>query len=156
MCKTKNGAESRLVRINEPILRIPNLAIHLTARSDRDAFRFDTETQTIPCFATVAAAELSKGSCGDTESIINDEHQPLLLRLIAEELSIDVDDILDFELYLYDTQPSAIGGGLKEFIFSPRLDNLCSTYSTLTALGIFSFTSFLFDFYDKKCEKCEN
>jgi len=133
MLKTKDGAESRLVRLNDPILRIPNLAIHLQTGSERNAFKFDVEDETVPMFATAAAAEFNK-SCAPTKSTINDEHHALLLRLIAEELKVDVNDICDFELSLYDTQPSVIGGGLKEFVFSPRLDNLGSTYSVLTAL----------------------
>ncbi len=133
MLKTKTGAQSQLVRINKPILRIANLAIHLTSREDRGAFKFCVEDQTVPMFATCAAAELNQ-KCADTGSIINGEHHPLLLRLIAEELKVSAADIMDFELYLYDTQGSVIGGGLDEFIFSPRLDNLSSTFSLLTAL----------------------
>ena len=43
MLKTKDGAESRLVRINDPIMRISNLAIHLTSRTERGAFSPDIE-----------------------------------------------------------------------------------------------------------------
>eukprot|EP00483_Globobulimina_turgida_P001954 UN01956 len=132
MIKSKTGgAESRLVRINKAILRIANLAIHLTARSDRNAFKFCVEDETVPIFATCAAAQLNQKRCN---SVIGDEHNPLLLELIAKELGVDVSLILDFELYLFDTQASVIGGGLDEFIFSPRLDNLASTFSILTAL----------------------
>eukprot|EP01083_Nonionella_stella_P030117 82661_1 len=134
MIKTKDGAQSKLVRIRDPILRIPNLAIHLVDRSDRSAFKFCTETNTVPIFATQAAAQLNNDTSEDTTCIIKEEHHALLLKLVAEELNCDVNQILDFELYLYDVQPSVIGGALKEFIFSARLDNLCSTYSTLTAL----------------------
>ncbi len=94
----KTGAVSRLVRINEPILRIANLAIHLTSRSDRDAFKYCVEDQTVPIFATCAAAELNETKCGATDSVINDEHEPLLLRLIAGELKVDVNDILVKEI----------------------------------------------------------
>jgi len=134
MLKTKDGAESRLVRINDPIMRISNLAIHLTNRTERGAFSPDIEEHTHVIFATEAAAEFNRAMCDETGSVINAEHHPLLLRLIAEELKVNVDSILDFELCLFDTQPAVIGGGLKEFVFSPRLDNLCSTYTLLTAL----------------------
>ncbi|CAG8838716.1 8691_t:CDS:2, partial [Racocetra persica] len=45
-----------------------------------------------------------------------------------------VNQIHDFELCLYDTQPSTIGGVFNEFIFSARLDNLMMSYTALTAL----------------------
>jgi len=134
MIKTEDGAESRLVRIDDPILRISNLAIHLTTRSERGSFSPDLEDHTHAIFGTEAAAQLNQSMCGDTESVLNEEHHPLLLRLIAAELKVEVASIMDFELCLFDTQPSVIGGALKEFVFSPRLDNLCSTYSLMTAL----------------------
>jgi hypothetical protein len=45
-----------------------------------------------------------------------------------------VEEILDFELSVCDTQPSCIGGARKEFIFSGRLDNLASSFCALRAL----------------------
>ena len=41
------------------------------------------------------------------------------------------EEICDFELNVCDTQPSVIGGALKEFIFSGRLDNLCMSFCSL-------------------------
>ncbi len=45
-----------------------------------------------------------------------------------------MEEILDFELSVCDTQPSCIGGARKEFIFSGRLDNLASSFCALRAL----------------------
>lgn len=52
-------------------------------------------------------------------------------QLLSEELACNPEEICDFELQVCDTQPSVIGGALKEFIFSGRLDNLCSSFCSL-------------------------
>ena len=70
-------------------------------------------------------------------------HHPVLLNLIAEELGCAVVDIVDFDLQLCDTQPSAIGGVHNEFIFSGRLDNLYSVYCATEALTSSSLTKSL-------------
>jgi len=45
-----------------------------------------------------------------------------------------VDDVVDFEMLLYDTQPSCIGGINNELIYSARLDNLEMTYCSVRGL----------------------
>ncbi|KAG4983897.1 hypothetical protein JHK87_028646 [Glycine soja] len=61
-------------------------------------------------------------------------HHRLLMQVLSDELNCDVDDIVNIELNVCDTQPSCLGGGNNEFIFSGRLDNLASSYCALRAL----------------------
>jgi len=57
-----------------------------------------------------------------------------LLKLLANELKCKVEDIRDFDLSLFDCQPSVIGGLNNEFIFSGRLDNLMMSFCSLKGL----------------------
>ncbi len=146
--------KAALVRIDRPILRIPNLAIHLQSDEERRGFAPNLQTQFPPVLASEAKAKLEGGGgdadAGDKKKKakteegaaaaaadaggIQQHHHPLLLQILADELGVGVADIVDFELQLCDTQPSAIGGALREFVFSGRLDNLASSYQALTAL----------------------
>ncbi|ESW09930.1 hypothetical protein PHAVU_009G167900 [Phaseolus vulgaris] len=133
-----------LVRIEEPIMRIPTLAIHLD-RTVSDGFKFNNETHLIPILATALKGELNKLSsengnqtdvkkASDKTGTANTKHHLLLLQLLASKLGCETDDIYDFELQACDTQPSTVGGAAKEFIFSGRLDNLCMSFCSLKAL----------------------
>lgn len=62
------------------------------------------------------------------------EPEFVTLQVLAEQLNCSVEEIVDFELNVCDTQPSCLGGARKEFIFSGRLDNLASSYCALRAL----------------------
>jgi aspartyl aminopeptidase len=64
------------------------------------------------------------------------EHQePLLLQLLASELEIPIEDIVDFELSLFDIQKASLGGVHSEFVHSARLDNLASCFIAIQALA---------------------
>ncbi|KAB1217327.1 putative aspartyl aminopeptidase [Morella rubra] len=145
----KNGSASyshRLVRIEEPIMRIPTLAIHLD-RGVNDGFKVNTQSHLLPVLATSIKAELNKvaaengpvesGSQADDKNTIektninNPKHHLLLLQLLAAQIGCKPDDICDFELQACDTQPSIVAGATKEFIFSGRLDNLCMSFCSL-------------------------
>ncbi|KAF8408395.1 hypothetical protein HHK36_007545 [Tetracentron sinense] len=150
--EVKDGSVSyshRLVRIEEPIMRIPTLAIHL----DRDAnegFKVNTQSHLLPVLATSIKVELNKVVAGNdpVESGVqcdgkksneirntdNTKHHSLLLQLLAIQAGCEPNDICDFELQVCDTQPSIVAGAMKEFIFSGRLDNLGMTFCSLKAL----------------------
>ncbi|XP_027335773.1 probable aspartyl aminopeptidase [Abrus precatorius] len=148
----KGGSTSylhRLVRIEEPIMRIPTLAIHLD-RNVNDGFKANTQTQLLPILATLikellnkevsenGSAESGKQSDGkkanDKTNTSNMKHHSLLLQLLASKLGCEPGDICELELQVCDTQPSVVAGAAKEFIFSGRLDNLCMSFCSLKAL----------------------
>ena len=132
--RSEGGAslKSALVKIDRPILRIPTLAIHLD-RSANDKFEFNKETQLTPMIATVVQDKLNQPAESSRDG---DKHHSVLIKLLVDNLPIGVkaEDILDFELCLYDTQLSCTGGIYNEFIFSPRLDNLFMSYCSVKAL----------------------
>lgn len=143
--------EQRLVQIHRAVLRIPNLAIHLQTAEERKAFAVNKEDHLSPILAMAAQKALSgedteKGKDGDSDD--NDgetkskdgddgwtEHQePLLLQLLAAEMDVSLENIVDFELNLFDVQMASLGGVHSEFVHSARLDNLASCYLAVQAL----------------------
>ncbi|KAG2173986.1 hypothetical protein INT44_000100 [Umbelopsis vinacea] len=123
-----------LVKVDRPILRIPTLAIHLD-RGAATEFKFNSEAQLTPILATATKSALN-GTDKPTDENAESEknHHPVLIKVLAGELNVKPAQIRDFELALYDTQPSAIGGVFNEFIYSPRLDNLEMSFCSIKAL----------------------
>lgn len=147
MCQSKEGIVQKLVNLNRPICRIPNLAVHFGGSVP---FEFNKETQLFP-IAGLVEAELNRQ--GKSEGEVSSEksqesskddynplkttterHHPYLIELVAEEAGVKIQDILDFELILYDVQKSCLGGLNNELIFSARLDNLMMTFCALQGL----------------------
>ncbi|GLI28241.1 M18 family aminopeptidase [Agromyces rhizosphaerae] len=110
---TRDG-RVRLVRTG-PMLRIPQLAIHLDRGVNNDGVALDKQRQTQPIWG-VEAAE------GD------------LAELIAARAGIDVADIAGHDILTVDTQPPARFGDGAVFLASPRMDNLTSVHAGLRAL----------------------
>ncbi|TFY83809.1 hypothetical protein EWM64_g193 [Hericium alpestre] len=142
-----SGYNSRLIKIERPLLRIPTLAIHLD-RDTNDNFKFNQETEFVPILGLTASQlnEPAKAKASDSEDVkeqqpstdassIQANHHSVLLSVIAEELQVKAEEIHDFELHLYDTQPSVLGGLNYEFIFSPRLDNQVSSFCAVEAIA---------------------
>ena len=137
--KTSGGSyESRLVKVDRPILSIPNLAIHLNRGINDEGFKPNKQTHIVPILATAIKSELEKeykpSEHACSEQSQEGMHHPVLIKLICEELGIKPNQIVDFELCMADCVPSCISGANNEFIHSGRLDNLLSSYCALEGL----------------------
>ncbi|KZF25039.1 aspartyl aminopeptidase [Xylona heveae TC161] len=156
MVRTEDGHfEQRLIKVDRPILRIPTLAIHLDRQ---ETFSFNKETQLFPIAGLVSAElnrqgktpesvkaeaekkteETSKDDSKDKPfqplKAITERHHPYVVELIAGEAGVKPEDVVDFEMVLYDTQKSCIGGINNELIFSARLDNLMMSYCSTSGI----------------------
>jgi aspartyl aminopeptidase len=147
--------EQRLVNLNDPIARISTLCIHLQTAEERQGFTVNKENHTSPIIATesiqskendAAKEKLEKDATEQLNSSSNsskwrEAQEPLLLEALAEKLGVDKEEIVDFELNLYDTQPASMGGITKEFLYSARLDNLATVFCAMEALADYTTAS---------------
>lgn len=118
----KNAPESRLIDFKAPIAMVPSLAIHLDREANRNrSVNAQTDIRPILMLADDDPDQFTFSAL-------------LLAQLQAQYPNIDVREILDFELCLYDTLSPAVVGLRKEFIASARLDNLLSCYVGLEAI----------------------
>jgi aspartyl aminopeptidase len=118
--------EVRLMRIERPILTIPNLAIHFN-RQVNDGVALSKQKDMLPVLTINGKVKTENGK-------LEPESGSILKALISEELGVKAEDILDFDLYLYDTTPAQCVGLHGELIQSGRLDDLSMAHAGMEAL----------------------
>ncbi len=117
--ESNDNLVTRLVKIDRPLLRVPQLAIHLNRQVNEKGLLLNKQTHMPPVFALID--EKLKGDCP-------------LKKLISLELDVSCEDIIGMELSLFDLQKGAFSGLNNEFIQTARLDNLASCHAALMAL----------------------
>src|SRR5690606_38714466 len=111
---TLDGTE-HLVRTG-PMLRIPQLAVHLDRGVNDNGLTLDKQRHTQPV-------------CG-----LGDAESADVLAALAADASVDPATIGGYDVVLVDTQPARTFGAGQALFASARLDNLPSTHACLTAL----------------------
>lgn len=106
----ENGIETRLVCIDRDLCMLPSLAIHMD-RSANSGHEFNVQNEILPVI-------------GDSSAKYK------LSELIAESADIKSDDILSFDLYLYNRVKYTYWGVSGEYISSARLDDQMAVYSS--------------------------
>jgi len=108
----RHVVEQRLIRIDEPILRVPQLAIHLA--EDRKGVELNPQRH------VNAVWGVGSGSRS-------------FLAHMAERARVDITDVLGFDLMTHDINPSRLAGVDGELVSAPRLDNQATCYAGLEA-----------------------
>jgi len=107
--------ESRLVSIGRPLLRIPQLAIHLDREVNDKGLVLNKQEHLAPIWGLADGART-------------------LTAVLAEALDITPDRIVNSELMLFDLAAPTRGGQHGELIFSARLDNLAMCHAAISAI----------------------
>ncbi|WP_022748715.1 M18 family aminopeptidase [Lachnobacterium bovis] len=118
--RSDNVFEPKIVnyRATKPILTIPNLAIHMN-RDVNKGVELNKQIDTMPIVDLLSEEQ---------------RETKYFMEFLAEELKVDVEDILDFELSVFATEEPCFVGVKDTMISSPRLDNLTSASALLSAI----------------------
>lgn len=101
-----------------PVLTIPNLAIHMN-RDVNKGVELNAQIDMLPLITLI------------TDTLDKDSY---FLKSLAREADVDMEDILDYEIYIYNAEEGVRLGLNQEFYSAPRLDNLTSVHACLEGL----------------------
>lgn len=116
--RTPEGCAAHLVRFDAPMLRLPNLAIHMNRDVNENGLKFNKQTE-LPLLLGMADERTAEACFREP---------------IAARLGVSPAALLTWELVAYDTQKGSLWGLAEEFIADSQLDNLASCHAALCAL----------------------
>jgi len=108
-----------LVKFDQPLLRLPNLAIHMNRTVNEEGLKLQKQTE-LPLILSASAEEQLP--------------QAYFSALLHQQTGIAATRILSWDLAVYDTQKGAFWGAESEFYANSQLDNLASCHAALQAL----------------------
>src|SRR5271170_8099968 len=104
--RTPGGPQTRLLRVHRPVLRVPQLAIHLDQDLRAGGLTLDPQRHLVPIW-----------SLGPPES-------GAFRSFLGTELDVPLADVLSHDIVTYDLAGGALTGLNEEFVSSGRLDDL--------------------------------
>ncbi|MER7107043.1 M18 family aminopeptidase [Streptomyces sp. NPDC000229] len=117
---TLRDGSHRLVNVDRPLLRVPQLAIHLD-RQANEGLKLDRQRHMQPIWGL-----------GD------DVHEGDLIRFVAEEAEVTAGDVAGWDLMVHALEAPAYLGRDRELLAGPRMDNLLSVHAGVAALAAVS------------------
>ena len=115
----KNKLVSLLVKFDKPLLRLPNLAIHMNRAVNEEGLKLHKQNE-LPLIVSVLA-----------EEALPDAY---FSELMQQKSGCGADRILSWDLTVFDTQKGVFWGASDEFYADSQLDNLASCHAALQAL----------------------
>lgn len=116
---TNNNIVSALINFDRPLLRLPNLAIHMNRTVNEDGLKLHKQNE-LPLILSALAQECLP--------------QTYFSELLQEQSACEAERILSWDLAVYDTQKGVFWGAENEFYANSQLDNLASCYAALQGL----------------------
>jgi aspartyl aminopeptidase len=110
------GVHTRLLHIDEPILRISQLAIHLDRSVNSEGVTLNPQQHLAPIWGLESTAPQG------------------FRQFVADRLDVHADAVLGWDLMTHDTAPPRRIGASGELIAGGRLDNLATSYAGTRAL----------------------
>ena len=111
LVETGTGIQPVLVNVDRDLLIIPSVAIHMN-RNVNDGYKYNIQTDLCPLFGEA-------------------DQNGAFLKMVAEQAGVEEDTILGTDLFLYNRQKGTFLGNSREFIGSPKLDDLQCLYGSL-------------------------
>jgi aspartyl aminopeptidase len=105
-----------LVDVHRPLLRVPQLAIHLDRAVNSDGLHLDAQHHLLPIWG------------------LGDPTESALVDFLAAEAEVDPLEVAAHDLVVHDVTPPARLGAQRELLAAPRLDNLASVHAGIGAL----------------------
>jgi aspartyl aminopeptidase len=105
-----------LFRDDRPLLRIPQLAIHLDREITQNGLKLNPQQHLVPTWG------LGSADPGD------------FVRYLGEQLDVAPDAVLAWDVMAHDVVPGCIAGVDGELVSTARLDNQLSCWAALQAL----------------------
>ncbi|GHC37260.1 M18 family aminopeptidase [Streptomyces cinnamoneus] len=113
---TLRDGSHHLVNVDRPLLRVPQLAVHLDRGVNQDGLKLDKQRHMTPVWGL--------GEVGEGD----------LIRFVAEEAGVAAEEVAGWDLMTHSVEAPAYLGRDRELLAGPRMDNLLSVHAGLAAL----------------------
>ncbi|MEW6677131.1 MAG: M18 family aminopeptidase [Pseudomonadota bacterium] len=115
--RTGDRSTTRLLRFDRPLVRLPNLAIHMNREVNEQGLKLHKQNE-LPLLLGLAV----------------DDPGRHFRDLLARQCGCEAPEILGWEMNAFDCQKGSFWGAEGEFVADGQLDNLASCHAALAAL----------------------